>query len=88
MCAQGRAPTNVSTRVLRPVVLPATLYVARPLQANVSRQKRSSSCRVLSSIEYVDEISKEEAAHFDRIAASLVGRLENVQDYVEGENIG
>ncbi|EFJ44453.1 hypothetical protein VOLCADRAFT_121319, partial [Volvox carteri f. nagariensis] len=36
-----------------------------------------------SSVEFVEGISKEEAAKFERIAASLVARLNDVQDYVE-----
>ncbi|PNH03814.1 Protein TRIGALACTOSYLDIACYLGLYCEROL 3, chloroplastic, partial [Tetrabaena socialis] len=40
--------------------------------------------RAMSTIEFVEGISEEEAARFDRIAASLVARLTDVQDFIEG----
>lgn len=35
-------------------------------------------------MEFVEGISKEEAARFDRIAASLIAKIDQVEDYIEG----
>ncbi|GLC45491.1 hypothetical protein PLESTM_001741600 [Pleodorina starrii] len=82
----SRAPTIGASRTLRPVAIPPTLYVGHPgLVITSHQQQQRSSIRVRSSIEFVEGISKEEAAKFDRIAASLVARLSDVQDYVEDD---
>ena len=65
---------------MAPVSAPASAAAAH----KSSLQQPRGSVRVQSSIEFVESISKEEAAKFDRIAASLIAKLDNVQDFDQG----
>ncbi|KAG2485786.1 hypothetical protein HYH03_015497 [Edaphochlamys debaryana] len=76
-------PPAIAPRGARPVVLPPAPTFGT---AGVVRQPQLRGGVVAkSSIEFVEDISKEEAAQFERIAAALVAKLANVQDYVEDE---
>ncbi|KAG2451766.1 hypothetical protein HYH02_003545 [Chlamydomonas schloesseri] len=75
------APRAARPVVVAPVSAPASAAAA---QKSIVQQARGT-VRVHSSIEFVESISKEEAAKFDRIAASLIAKLDNVQDYDEDE---
>ncbi|GIL87075.1 hypothetical protein Vretifemale_15230 [Volvox reticuliferus] len=79
----GKAPTIGPSRLLRPVAISSTPLVNYPSLAFVNHQGTRDIIRVRSSIEFVEAISKEEATKFDRIAASLVAKLSNIQDHVE-----
>ncbi len=77
--------------VLRPpTARPARLTCASPAQISshiphyAPNSQRLSSVRAQASVEFVEGISKEEAARFDRIAASLIAKIDQVEDYIEG----